>query len=65
MAEEKKTMTIHFINGEKKVVSQEVVEALVQEMMIRTGAVAVFQSFKTPAGGTFLVLNVKEINYID
>lgn len=64
MAEEKKVRTIHFINGTSRKVPQEIVDSLVETLGGPNG-LAPFQSFAAEDKLTLLLLNVKQINYID
>ena len=56
-------MTIHFKNGVKKEVSQEIVATIVKEM--EQGKGMAYQVFTDPQTGVFLVINMSEVALID
>ena len=57
-----KERTIHFKNGDKKYISQEVIDYLKNRI---SNGCKQWQSFGDEEGNTFLILNLNEITFID
>ena len=56
-------MTIHFKNGMRKKISQEMLKTIVAEMSKGKGMT--FQVFSDPKTGAYLMLNMNEVVLID